>query len=296
MILTSIGFPFIILKGFQSTSTSVIPMVCFLSPQKTLSSSFINFLWLVKTQSLLWDISNLFQVSSPTSSVLPHMLPMVSRFSKLSMVTGSPTTFNHASLLNSSISPPPYLSSLNHLRHVFSSSRNFLASAGSLNLMETPRPLVYCTRGQTWNWLHLDCGGPRSVGTCYSPGIAPMVPMAHVYRWRGVGIRMPRFGNGRMLGGFLGNLASTDNELSNSCGSFISSNLIKQKNDPSLFFLSGMKTSTTLPRGLNFFQRSPFLMPTGMFDTYRDVRSGKLLCGCRFFLRRTFVQPSSLPP
>ncbi|KAL4575478.1 hypothetical protein LXL04_022323 [Taraxacum kok-saghyz] len=125
-----------------------------------------------------------------------------------------------------------------------------------------------------------------------------MVSVSCMKCLRGIGLRVSWFGDGRGWGegGFLGNLASYDNELSNPWGSFIPTNLMKRKKDPSLFFLSGIKTSTTLPRGLNVFHRSPFLMPTGMFDTYKDVLSGYLLCCFWVLLRRTSYQSSSVPP
>ncbi|KAL4589710.1 hypothetical protein LXL04_002618 [Taraxacum kok-saghyz] len=108
-----------------------------------------------------------------------------------------------------------------------------------------------------------------------------MVSVSCMKRLRGLGCGCLGLGmvGGGGRGGFLGKLASSGNELSNPWGSFIPSNLMNQKKDPSLFILSGIKTSTTLPRGLNVFHRSPFLKPTGMFDTYKDkdVLSGYLL-------------------
>ncbi|KAL4590648.1 hypothetical protein LXL04_003587 [Taraxacum kok-saghyz] len=68
---------------------------------------------------------------SPTSSVVPKQFPIAVKFSMHLKFTGSPVTFIHASLSNSSISSAPSFSTLNHLRHVVSFSRNVLAVSGS---------------------------------------------------------------------------------------------------------------------------------------------------------------------
>ncbi|KAL4568368.1 hypothetical protein LXL04_023979 [Taraxacum kok-saghyz] len=115
VILTSIGSLTLLLKGCHITSTSVMPMPCFFPAQMILSSSLIVFL--------------LF-------------FPIAIKFSMQRKFTGSPTTFSHASLSSSCISPSPTFSVLNHLRHVVSSSRKALAVSGFSNLIVTPSPLV----------------------------------------------------------------------------------------------------------------------------------------------------------
>ncbi|KAL4577982.1 hypothetical protein LXL04_014097 [Taraxacum kok-saghyz] len=115
VILTSIGSPGLLLKGCHITSTSLMPMI------RCLPS------WMIRISSLI---------------IFLLLLPIAVKFSMHRKFTGSPITFTHASLSNSSIETFPSFSTLNHLRHVDTSSRNHFAASGSSNLIVTLSPPV----------------------------------------------------------------------------------------------------------------------------------------------------------
>ncbi|KAL4556233.1 hypothetical protein LXL04_038877 [Taraxacum kok-saghyz] len=116
---------------------------------------------------------------------------------------------------------------LNHLPHVLLSSRNCLASDGSSQRMVS-----------------------RSVGDRRGGG--------------GGGLRGYL---DRLIFSVLFRMLRVGRDPSKDIGSTILVNLMKQKKTPWLFFLLGMNTSTTFPRGLNNLHNSPFLIPIGTLET-----------------------------